>query len=105
LRQPPSLFPRGIIGAAIIAVLIILMAPRKKGPLITLISLCTLWEAVRWLAPKFGLNLADYRMIIYALSLIVMMIVRPQGLFGIREIWDYLPRSWQFWRRIPTEAA
>jgi hypothetical protein len=37
-------------------------------------------------------------MIIYALALIVMMIVRPQGLFGVREIWDYLPRAWQFWR-------
>jgi len=31
---------------------------------------------------------AQYRMILYALSLIVMMIVRPQGLFGLREVWD-----------------
>ena len=38
-----------------------------------------------------GINLSDYRMIIYALALIVMMIVRPEGLFGVREIWDYLP--------------
>jgi hypothetical protein len=37
------------------------------------------------------------------------MIARPQGLFGVREIWDYLPRSWQFWNRksgisVPTGA-
>jgi hypothetical protein len=32
---------------------------------------------------------------IYALALIVVMIVRPQGLLGIREVWD---TAW--WRRI-----
>jgi branched-chain amino acid transport system ATP-binding protein len=31
-------------------------------------------------------------MVIYALALIVMMILRPAGLFGLHEIWDYLPR-------------
>jgi branched-chain amino acid transport system permease protein len=30
----------------------------------------------------------QYRMIIYALALILMMILRPQGLFGIREVWE-----------------
>ncbi|MGE3317654.1 MAG: branched-chain amino acid ABC transporter permease [Planctomycetaceae bacterium] len=33
----------------------------------------------------------EYRLIVYALVLIVMMIVRPQGLFGAYEIWDYFP--------------
>jgi branched-chain amino acid transport system permease protein len=33
-----------------------------------------------------------YRMVIYSLLLIIIMIVRPQGLLGIREIWDFLPR-------------
>jgi hypothetical protein len=32
---------------------------------------------------------------IYALALIIVMIVRPQGLFGIRELWDTAP-----WRRL-----
>jgi branched-chain amino acid transport system permease protein len=36
-----------------------------------------------------------YRMVVYALLLIVIMILRPQGLLGIREIWDYFPR----WRK------
>ena len=35
---------------------------------------------------------AEYRMIIYALLLILMMIVRPQGLFGVREVWDFFRR-------------
>jgi hypothetical protein len=57
---------------------------------------------MRWTAHLLHIDLSDYRMIIYALALIIMMIVRPQGLFGIREIWDYLPQSWQFWR---TDSA
>jgi len=31
---------------------------------------------------------ADYRLIIYSLLLIGMMLLRPQGLFGLREFWD-----------------
>jgi branched-chain amino acid transport system permease protein len=32
------------------------------------------------------------RMPIYGLLLVVLMLLRPQGLFGTREIWDVLPR-------------
>jgi branched-chain amino acid transport system permease protein len=35
---------------------------------------------------------SQYRMIIYSLALIVMMRIRPQGLFGRRELWDVLSR-------------
>jgi branched-chain amino acid transport system permease protein len=38
--------------------------------------------------PEALRGFADYRMIVYALLLIVMMIVRPQGLFGINELWE-----------------
>lgn len=31
----------------------------------------------------------QYRLIVYALLLIGMMLLRPEGLFGIHEIWDY----------------
>ncbi len=34
----------------------------------------------------------QYRMVGYALLLIVLMLTRPTGLFGTREIWDLLPR-------------
>jgi branched-chain amino acid transport system permease protein len=51
------------------------------------------------LLPECLRSLDSYRMVIYSVLLIVMMIVRPQGLFGIREIWDYLPVKWQWWNR------
>ncbi|MGE0870813.1 MAG: branched-chain amino acid ABC transporter permease [Kofleriaceae bacterium] len=44
--------------------------------------------------PELFREFAEYRMPVYALALIVVMIVRPQGLFGIKELWDLA-----FWRR------
>jgi branched-chain amino acid transport system permease protein len=38
--------------------------------------------------PELLREFAGYRMIVYALALIIMMIVRPQGLFGVREVWE-----------------
>ena len=49
------------------------------------------------------LQAADqYRMVIFSMLLIVLMLTRPSGLFGTREIWDVLPR-WRR-RRAPGEA-
>ena len=31
---------------------------------------------------------------VYGMLLVILMLVRPQGLFGTREIWDVLPRWW-----------
>ncbi len=52
------------------------------------ISGATLAAIVLTILPEALRAFSEYRMIIYALLLIVMMILRPQGLFGIREIWD-----------------
>lgn len=41
-----------------------------------------------FVAPRVGINLSDYRLIIFALALIIMMIARPQGLLGVRELWE-----------------
>jgi branched-chain amino acid transport system permease protein len=49
--------------------------------------------------PELFREFAQYRMPVYALALIIVMIVRPQGLFGIKELWD-LP----FWRRYVIPA-
>ncbi|HEX7704483.1 MAG TPA: branched-chain amino acid ABC transporter permease, partial [Kofleriaceae bacterium] len=38
--------------------------------------------------PELFRSFSDYRMPVYALALIIVMIVRPKGLFGIRELWD-----------------
>jgi len=37
------------------------------------------------LLPEVLRPVKDYRMVLYALMLIVLMITRPQGLFGSRE--------------------
>jgi branched-chain amino acid transport system permease protein len=38
--------------------------------------------------PELFRSFSDYRMPVYALALIIVMIVRPQGLLGIKEIWE-----------------
>jgi branched-chain amino acid transport system permease protein len=42
----------------------------------------------------------DPRMVIYSIMLIALMLTRPQGLFGRRELWDYLPKRKD---RIPND--
>jgi branched-chain amino acid transport system permease protein len=42
--------------------------------------------------PEMLRDFEQYRLIVYALLLIIMMLVRPQGLFGIKEIWQLWPR-------------
>jgi branched-chain amino acid transport system permease protein len=55
------------------------------------ISGSALSAALLTILPEALREFASYRMIVYALTLVIMMIVRPQGLFGLREIWDYEP--------------
>ncbi|MBI3552451.1 MAG: branched-chain amino acid ABC transporter permease [Elusimicrobia bacterium] len=42
----------------------------------------------------------QYRMVIYSLLLVVLMLSRPTGLFGHREVWDFA----KSWRRKRAEA-
>jgi branched-chain amino acid transport system permease protein len=58
----------GSISGAIIAAILLTMLPELLRPI------------------------AEYRMIIYSLLLVVMMLLRPQGLLGGRELW---PRRWK----------
>jgi branched-chain amino acid transport system permease protein len=54
------------------------------GVMLAAVILTVLPEALR--------DFDQYRLIVYALLLIGMMLVRPQGLFGIHEVWDFWPR-------------
>ncbi len=54
-----------------------------SGAVIAAIVLTLLPEALR--------QVAEYRMIAYAIMLILIMILRPQGLLGIRELWELKP--------------
>ena len=57
-----------LVGALVIALIDVLVLPSGE----------TIWFA--------------YAKIVLGLLLVVLMLVRPQGLFGTREIWDVLPR-------------
>jgi ABC-type branched-subunit amino acid transport system permease subunit len=89
LRSPSPIWAYTLILAAIV-----LAVRRWEGlkPAAFLVGLGIVVEVVRFTATWTGVNLAEFRMIIYALLLIIVMIVRPQGLFGIHEIWDYFRR-------------
>jgi branched-chain amino acid transport system permease protein len=56
-----------------------------SGAAIAAVVLTILPEALR--------DVAQYRMVVYALMLILIMIARPQGLLGVREIWDLVRRG------------
>jgi branched-chain amino acid transport system permease protein len=64
-----------------------------SGVMLSASILTVLPEALR--------EFAEFRLILYALLLIVMMIVRPQGLFGTYEIWDFLPQRLRSKRGAP----
>ncbi len=53
------------------------------GSVVAALTLTFALEALR--------SAAQYRMVMYALLLIVLMLTRPSGIFGTREIWDLLP--------------
>jgi branched-chain amino acid transport system permease protein len=52
------------------------------------ISGTTLAAVLLTVLPELLREFSEYRMPIYALLLILMMRFRPQGLFGVREIWE-----------------
>ena len=82
LRSPPALWPVMLI---IIIGLIIVRRKRAMKPAIVLAVVAIAWEVLRAVVG----DLSPYRMILFALALVLMMILRPQGFFGIHEIWDY----------------
>jgi branched-chain amino acid transport system permease protein len=49
--------------------------------------------------PELFRDFSDYRMIAYALALIFVMILRPQGIMGVQELWEvpWVRLSW--WRQ------
>src|ERR1700716_2083732 len=57
--------------------------------------------AVLTLLPEYLRGLANLRMVIYSIALIVLMLVRPRGLFGTTEAWDLLRGLWRKYRPAP----
>jgi branched-chain amino acid transport system permease protein len=92
LRDPPPIWP---LGVAILIVGAIVQARRRRLNIkslgIVLVATVVLEGGRQWAVAR-GVNIAEYRLIIYALLLIAMMILRPQGLFGLREVWELWKR-------------
>ena len=68
------------------------------GAIVAAVFLTLLPEGLRSAFTTFGSgsNLAQQvdqiRMPVYGMLLVVLMLARPQGLFGTRELWDVVPR-------------
>jgi branched-chain amino acid transport system permease protein len=59
-----------------------------------------LGAAILVILPEVFREFADYRMIVYALALVVVMIARPQGIMGVHELWEL---GW--WRKLFTKRG
>jgi branched-chain amino acid transport system permease protein len=62
-----------------------------SGSILAAIILTALPEGLR-VVKDYMPGGRDPRMVIYSIMLIVLMLTRPQGLFGRRELWDVLSR-------------
>ena len=45
---------------------------------------------ITWVMEYFR-EISQYRMLIYGALLVVVMVLRPEGLLGDREIWSFIP--------------
>jgi branched-chain amino acid transport system permease protein len=61
----------------------------------------TIAAAVLTLLPEYLRSVANLRMVIYSIALIVLMLVRPRGLLGTTELWDVARNLWRKRRRRP----
>lgn len=62
------------------------------GSVVAAVFLTYIREALRDLQIYTKL---DFRMVIFSLVLIALMLLRPNGLFGKTEFFDYLPEKWR----------
>ncbi len=97
---PPG--PWGLVMAGIVTVLI----PRaiKGKPGLYTAAIFSIYASFHYQS-LINIKPADYRLVIFSLLLIVTMIVRPQGIFGVHELWDYLPVRWHWWNRPARELS
>lgn len=96
LRRPQDLmtiWPYGL-GAALVGGLLVLVAKKtRREPnlgvgLVWMGLISLLIAGVAAIAARQKWDLGQYRMIFYALALVLMMILRPKGLMGVLEIWN-----------------
>jgi branched-chain amino acid transport system permease protein len=101
LRAPPSLLPWALPVVVVVAAVVAVRARRKVRGLLILLAVCAAYELVRAGAAWLKIDLAQFRMVFYALALIGLMILRPQGLLGVHELWEVWPLDRLRWDRGP----
>ncbi|MBL0926361.1 MAG: branched-chain amino acid ABC transporter permease [Phycisphaerales bacterium] len=99
LREPTSVWMYGLIALCVVAV----FADRRLRAALWVVGLTAGAELLLTVARRAGIELSQYRMIIYALMLILVMIIRPQGLLGLNEVWEIGP--FRRLRRTPVAPA
>jgi len=87
LRAPPPVWPLGAL-LAIVAIGQIRRSRWRVRHLVIIVVVTALLEGGRRYCLVKGINIADFRLLIYALALVLMMILRPSGLFGLHEAWE-----------------
>jgi branched-chain amino acid transport system permease protein len=85
LREPTHIWH---IALGVMIIRLIVWPTKRLKSAVWWIVAIGLAEGARSLALRQGLDPGDYRMILYALALVLMMILRPSGLFGTKEITD-----------------
>src|SRR5205814_6199346 len=53
----------------------------------------TIAATVLTILPEYLRALANLRMVIYSVALVVLMLVRPRGLLGTTELWDFIRKK------------
>ena len=91
LRDPPTVWPAGLIVGVVLAAALTPFSQKRWKPAVTIAGILGAWELMRLAARTLEVDLAGYRMVIYAVALILIMILRPEGLLGVREIWELRP--------------
>ncbi|MBS0197617.1 MAG: branched-chain amino acid ABC transporter permease [Planctomycetes bacterium] len=112
LRKPGSLVELWPYAAGVLVLGVVLVAAggtrpvaKRVGKALAGLGVASLvFAGAAAVAMKNGVDLSAYRMILYALALILMMILRPQGLFGVFEIWDRAAWDWLLPRRTSEPA-
>ena len=84
----------GSISGSVLAATILTLLPELLRPASRMLTDGVNWGLAHFTAARLPLN--DYRLVIYSLLLIVLMITRPQGLLGTRELsLDWLVGRWR----------
>lgn len=88
-----------VVACVLAAVAGWMVSRQAASAVIVILFMCAMWDIIQRLAIQYGIRLSEFRMIIYSLSLVFMMLLRPQGLLGGRELW---PKRLGNSGRLPT---